>query len=180
MVLTRSTSLAASAAWISAFAVLTAVGARVEIPHFPVPYTLQTFVVLVAGAVLGMRNGAFSQLAYLAAGAIGLPVFAHVPDGTYAFMSLLGPTGGYLLAYPAAAWVAGALNRRASSLTSRWGAGVAGIVVIFFGGLAQLTLLTGSVGRAVQLGITPFAALDIVKAFFTALISGSRIARRGV
>jgi biotin transporter BioY len=51
------------------------------------------------------------------------------------------------------------------------------MVVIFFGGLAQLTLLNGSVTRAVQLGITPFAALDLVKAFFAAVISGSRIAR---
>jgi biotin transport system substrate-specific component len=115
---------------------------------------------------------------YLAAGAVGLPVFT--PIGAPGIARFFGPTGGYLLAYPAAAWVAGALNRRASTLLTRSLAAIAGMVVIFFGGLAQLTLLTGSVTRAVQLGITPFAALDLVKAFVAAVISGSRIARRGV
>src|SRR5690242_225583 len=162
------------------FAAILAAASQVAIPlpFTPVPITLQPLVVVLAGLMLGPIAGAASMVLYLAAGAAGLPVFT--PIGAPGIARFFGPTGGYLLAYPAAAWVAGALNRRASSLTGRWGAGIAGIVVIFFGGLAQLTLLTGSVGRAVQLGITPFAALDIVKTFFAALISGSRIARRGV
>jgi biotin transport system substrate-specific component len=88
-----------------------------------------------------------------------------------------GPTGGYLLAYPAAAFVTGLLARRTTTLGGRWLAGVAGIAVIFFGGLTQLALLNGSVGRAIQLGVTPFALLDIVKAFVAAAISGSRTTR---
>ncbi len=113
---------------------------------------------------------------YLAAGAVGLPVFT--PMGAPGIARFFGPTGGYLIAYPAAAWVAGVLTQRASSLMTRWLAAIAGIAVIFFGGLAQLTLLSHSVTRAVQLGITPFAALDVVKAYAAALITGSRFARR--
>ena len=161
-----------------AAAVAAASQIAIPLPWTPVPVTLQPMLVILAGMWLGPAAGAASMGLYLAAGAAGLPVFT--PIGAPGIARFFGPTGGYLLAYPAAAWVAGALNRRASSLVGRWGAGLAGIVVIFFGGLAQLTLLSGSVTRAVQLGITPFAALDIVKAFFAALISGSRIARRGV
>jgi len=165
---------------IAGFAAAVAAASQIAIPlpWTPVPITLQPMLVILAGMWLGPAAGAASMALYLAAGAVGLPVFT--PIGAPGIARFFGPTGGYLLAYPAAAWVAGALNRRTSSLMGRWGAAVAGIVVIFFGGLAQLTLLTDSVGRAVQLGITPFAALDVAKAFVAALISGSRIARRGV
>jgi biotin transport system substrate-specific component len=160
------------------FAVAVAAASQIAIPlpFTPVPITLQPMLVILAGMWLGPLAGAASMLLYLAAGAVGLPVFT--PMGAPGIARFLGPTGGYLLAYPVAAYVTGLLTRRASSLGGRWLAGVAGIVVIFFGGIAQLTLLTGSVGRAVQLGVTPFAALDIVKAFVAAALSGSWIARR--
>jgi biotin transport system substrate-specific component len=116
------------------------------------------------------------MILYLVVGATGLPVFA--PVGAPGLARFAGPTGGYLIAYPAAAFVAGALGRRATSLTGRWVAAVVGIAVIFVGGIAQLTILTGSFRRAVQLGITPFAALDILKAWVAAAISGTRTARR--
>ncbi len=160
-----------------ALAVAAASQIAIPLPLTPVPITLQPMLVVLAGMWLGPAAGAVSMALYLAAGAAGLPVFT--PIGAPGIARFFGPTGGYLLAYPAAAWVAGALNRRASTLLARSLAAIAGMVVIFFGGLAQLTLLTGSVTRAVQLGITPFAALDLVKAFFAAVISGSRIARRG-
>ena len=99
-------SILVQALWIAGFAVATAVGARFEIPHQPVPFTLQTMVVLLAGAFLGPRNGAMSQLLYLGAGALGLPVFA---GGAPGFVHLIGPTGGYLLAFPAVAMAAGLL-----------------------------------------------------------------------
>ena len=79
--------------WIAGFAAATALGARLEIPHSPVPYTLQTLCVLLAGAFLGPRNGAISQLLYLAAGVLGAPVFS---GGAFGLAQLLGPTGGYL------------------------------------------------------------------------------------
>lgn len=94
--------------WILLFAAATALGARIEIPYQPVPYTLQTFFVLLAGAFLGPRNGALSQLTYLAIGALGVPVFA---SGGFGVMKLVGPTGGYLLAFPLAAALTGFLVR---------------------------------------------------------------------
>ena len=158
-----------------ALAVAAASQIAIPLPLTPVPITLQPMLVVLAGMWLGPAAGAASMALYLAAGAAGLPVFT--PIGAPGIARFFGPTGGYLLAYPAAAWVAGSLNRRASTLLTRTLAAIAGMVVIFFGGLAQLTLLTGSVTRAVQFGITPFAALDLVKAFFAAVISGSRIVR---
>ena len=146
------------------------------VPGTPVPITLQPMLVILAGMMLGPVAGAASMLLYLAAGAVGLPVFT--PMGLPGIARFFGPTGGYLLAYPAAAFVAGALARRATSLGGRWAAGVAGIALIFLGGIAQLSLLNGSVVRAVALGITPFAALDIVKAFIAAAITGSLMTRR--
>lgn len=93
--------------WILSFTLLTAVAAQVTIPAKPVPFTLQTMIVLLSGAFLGAKNGAYSQIIYLALGAIGLPVFAANPDGLYGIARLIGPTGGYLLAFPLAAFVTG-------------------------------------------------------------------------
>jgi biotin transport system substrate-specific component len=159
-----------------AAAVAAASQIAVPLPFTPVPITLQPMLVILAGMWLGPVAGAASMALYLAAGAFGLPVFT--PMGAPGIARFLGPTGGYLIAYPAAAWVAGALSQRATSLTMRWLAGVAGIAVVFFGGIAQLSLLNGSVVRAVQLGVTPFALLDILKAFVAAAITGTRAARR--
>jgi biotin transport system substrate-specific component len=138
--------------------------------------TLQPMLVILAGMSLGPIAGAASMLLYLAAGAAGLPVFT--PLGAPGIARFVGPTGGYLIAYPAAAYVAGWLAMRARTLPGRWVAGIAGVAVIYLGGIAQLSILTGSVLRAVALGVTPFAAFDIVKAFVAAAISGSWVTRR--
>src|SRR6059036_2957404 len=87
----------AQAFWVTIFAFGTTIGAQIGIPHQPVPYTMQTFFVLLSGAVLCGRNAAISQTVYLLAGAIGLPVFAGFGSG---IARLLGPTGGYLLSFP--------------------------------------------------------------------------------
>jgi biotin transport system substrate-specific component len=144
----------------------------IPLPGTPVPITLQPLVVVLAGMMLGPTLGLTSMLLYLAIGATGLPVFAPVgPPGIARFF---GPTGGYLIAYPVAAYTAGFLAQRFPSLLGRWLAAVLGIAVIFIGGLSQLTILTGSVGRAIALGMTPFAILDLVKAFVAALIARPR------
>jgi biotin transport system substrate-specific component len=164
---------------IGGFALAVAAASQVAIPlpGTPVPMTLTPLLVILAGMWLGPRAGAASMVLFLAAGAAGLPVFA--PMGAPGIARLFGPTGGYLIAYPAAAWVAGLLSREANGLTGRWLAALAGIALIFVGGIAQLTLITGSVSRAIAMGITPFAALDIVKGFIAAAISGSRTKRSG-
>ena len=163
---------------IIGFAAAVAAASQIAIPMpgTPVPFTLQPMLVILAGMWLGPIAGATSMVLYLALGAAGLPVFT--PIGAPGIARFFGPTGGYLIAYPAAAFVAGTLARRASGIGGRWLAGVAGIVVIFAGGIVQLTLLNASVVRAVQLGVTPFAALDLVKAFIAAGFSGPRVTRR--
>lgn len=159
---------------IAGFAAAVAAASQIAIPlpGTPVPITLQPMLVVLAGLWLGPVAGATSMVLYLVLGAVGLPVFT--PFGAPGVARLLGPTGGYLIAYPAAAYTAGALARRTTTLGGRWMAAVAGVVVIFTGGIAQLWLLSGSASRAVQLGVTPFALLDLVKAFVAAALTRSR------
>ena len=155
---------------IVGFAVALALASQVAIPipGTPVPITLQPLVVVLAGMWLGPVAGAASMILHLAAGAVGLPVFS--PFGAPGLARFFGPTGGYLFAYPVAAFVAGALSVRARSLPGRWLAALAGIAVLLLGGLAQLAILTGSLSQAVPLAIHPFVALDAVKAFVAALL----------
>ncbi len=142
---------------VAGFAVLTAVGARLSVPLAPVPFTFQVVAVLAAGLLLGPKLGAASQLTYLAAGAAGLPVFAAGGGLTY----LLGPTGGYLLAYPVAALVVGLLAHRRGFL--RQGVGLlAGQAVIYAGGVAWMTPALGP-GRAMAVGLAPFLVVDLLK-----------------
>lgn len=155
-----------------AAAVAAASQIAIPLPWTPVPITLQPMLVVLAGMWLGPVAGAASMALYLAAGASGLPVFT--PIGAPGIARFLGPTGGYLIAYPAAAFIAGMLAAHARSFATRWVAAIAGIAVIYFGGIAQLSLLTGSVAHAIQIGIAPFALLDVAKAFVAAAISGPR------
>ena|SRR5689334_10004877 len=152
------------------FAIALALASQVAIPisGTPVPITLQPLVVVLAGMWLGPVAGAASMVLYLAAGAVGLPVFS--PFGAPGLARFAGPTGGYLIAYPVAAFVAGALSRRASSLLGRWGAALAGSAVLLLGGLAQLAIIAGGVSQAMPLAIHPFLPLDAVKALVAALL----------
>lgn len=156
------------------FAIALAAASQVALPlpGTPVPLTLQPMIVVLAGMMLGPTLGTASMVLYLAAGALGAPVFA--PIGAPGIARLFGPTGGYLIAYPAAAALAGLLAQRFPTLIGRWAAATLGIAVIFIGGLTQLTIMTGSVTRAMALGITPFAVFDVVKAFAAALIARPR------
>jgi biotin transport system substrate-specific component len=158
------------------FAVALAAASQVAIPvpGTPVPITLQPLLVVLAGLWLGPVAGAASMVLYLLAGAAGLPVFA--PIGAPGVARLLGPTGGYLIAYPVAAFVAGWLGLRAAGLPARVGAAAAGILVMYVGGLAQLAILTGSLTTAAVTGVLPFVALDAVKAIVAGLLAPRRAA----
>jgi len=142
------------------------------IPGTPVPLTLQPFVVVLAGLLLGPADAAAAMVLYLVAGAAGLPVFA--PMGAPGLARLLGPTGGYLIAYPVAAAVAGRLGAGQMEFRTRALAAMAGILVIWLGGLAQLAVLSGSVTTAALLGVLPFVGADAVKALVAAAVSGTR------
>ncbi|MFQ5777099.1 MAG: biotin transporter BioY [Terriglobia bacterium] len=134
------------------------------LPFSPVPVTGQTFAVLLLGAAYGARRSAASLILYLAAGAAGLPVFA--PGGLPGVARFLGPTGGYLLAYPAAAFLLGwLLEHFPGRGWVRWLAAVlAAEAVIFAGGLAQLTLvLQTGWGETFRLGLLPFLPGELLK-----------------
>lgn len=160
-------SILSQSLWVTFFAVATAISARVEIPHQPVPYTLQTLVVLLAGAFLGARNGAVSQLLYLCGGAIGLPVFA---GGSFGVAPFIGPTGGYLLAFPAAAAVVGLLIRDRAGLLRIFLAMGAGLVLIFAAGTAQLyAFYIRDAAGALKAGFLIFTWWDVVKLLAAAM-----------
>ena len=161
-------------ALVAGFAALLAVASQVAIPipGTPVPITLQPLVVVLAGLWLGPVAGAASMVLYLAAGAAGLPVFS--PFGAPGILRFVGPTGGYLIAYPAVAAVTGWLAQQRGDLAGRALAAFAGLLVLFAGGLAHLVIFTGSVEHAFLLGLTPFAGLDIVKAVIAATLAPNR------
>ena len=131
-------NIAIQAFWITVFAALTAIGAQIEIPHQPVPYTLQTFFVLLSAGLLGTRNGTLSQLLYLLAGAVGVPVFAGWGSG---LTRLFGPTGGYLLSFPVAAFATAYLiHQHRSFIWSLISMGV-GLFMVFSLGTVQLNVV---------------------------------------
>jgi biotin transport system substrate-specific component len=159
---------------IVGFAVAMAAASQIAIPipGTAVPMTLSPLAAILAGLWLGPRAGAASMALYLAAGAAGLPVFA--PMGVPGALRLIGPTGGYLLAFPIAAFAAGAVARRYPSFVGRVLAAALGMVLIHVGGIAQLTILTGSVMRAVIVGSLPLLAMDLVKALLAGALSRGR------
>ena len=153
------------AALAVAGSLLIAVSAQLAAPMWPVPMTMQTLAVLLVGATLGARLGAFATLLYLAEGAAGLPVFSGFAAGPAAFA---GPTAGYLLAFPAAAFLAGwaadrGLARRARTAIAPMAAGT---LVILCVGTLWLGVIVSS-ENAMAAGFWPFvpgAALKIALA----------------
>lgn len=164
----------ATIALVVGFAALLALASQVAIPipGTPVPATLQPLVVVLAGLWLGPVFGAASMVLYLMAGAAGLPVFS--PFGAPGVLRFIGPTGGYLIAYPAVAAVTGWLSAKRGDFAGRALAAFAGMIVLFIGGIAQLAILSGSLERAFLLGLTPFAGLDVVKAVLAAALAPKR------
>jgi biotin transport system substrate-specific component len=154
-------------------AAVVAVSAQVvvPVPLSPVPMTLQPLAVLAVGGVLGAVGGASALVLYLALGMLGLPVFA---GGGAGFGHVIGPTGGYLLAFPAAAAIGGAIaavgaDGRASLLRALLGCAL-GLAVIHAGGMAQLTALGLDPTRALDVGFIPFFTGDLIKVGLAAAI----------
>jgi|SRR5512146_840813 biotin transport system substrate-specific component len=132
------------------------------LPFTPVPLTLANFGVLVVGLLLGSKRGFAALAVYLAQGAAGLPVFS--PAGPGGIAQLLGPTGGYLLAYPLAAFVAGWIAERGAGKFGRFVvAALAAEVVVFAGGVSWLMVLTHGAAQAVNFGLYPFVFAEVIK-----------------
>ena len=154
-------------------AALTAASAiiSVPIPGSGIPFSMQVFVVLLAGAVAGPKVAASAMVAYLAIGAAGAPVFAMMRSGPAV---LLGPSGGYLASFPVAAAAVGMIVGRRSPLSmGRSLLGMAiGLALIYAGGAARLLWLTGKpLGAVVQIGVLPFLPLDLLKTLAAAHVA---------
>lgn len=164
---TRARDLARIAVFAALIAALTLLGSfQVGI----VPITLQTLGVLLAGAILGPKNGPLAVLLYLAVGAIGIPVFAggHAGIGT-----LIGPTGGFLLGFVLAAWVVGILTRRILPAYPFWPA----LGIMLLGSIAVYAVgapwLAATVGPSALLGLGVFIPGDLIKVVLATLIAKS-------
>jgi biotin transport system substrate-specific component len=161
-------SALANALLILAASLLTAAAAQLEIrlPWTMVPITGQTFAVLLSGTILGPRRAFLAQLLYLLEGASGLPFFA---GGAAGFARLVGPTGGYLVAFPFAAAVTGAFAEHAwdRKPVTMFLAMLAGSVIIFALGLAQLSRFVPG-PALLAAGLYPFVLGDVTKALLAA------------
>jgi biotin transport system substrate-specific component len=166
-----------SLVYASLFGALTAVGAYISVPMFPVPLTLQSLFAILAGLLLGGPVAALSQIVYVLLGVIGLPVFA---GGKAGLGVLLGPTGGYLLGFILGAYVIGVLAHDRNNRGMFWSvlAIIAGHIVIYGLGVLQLSLIAHlSVAKAVAVGVIPFLPGDVLKSAAAVLVA-SRLAKQ--
>lgn len=152
------------------FSLFIAAAAQFAIHIGPIPITGQSFAVLLTGALLGSRLGAAAVIAYLVEGAIGLPFFAGGAAGIARFF---GPTGGYLIAFPAAAFVTGALAEH--GWDKKYPAAVAamaiGSVIVFAGGWAWYSILTNTPALAAfQIAVLPYLPGDVIKISLAAAV----------
>jgi biotin transport system substrate-specific component len=140
------------------------------LPFTPVPLTLANFAVLLVGLSLGSKRGFVAAALYLGWGAVGLPVFS--PAGPGGVAQLLGPTAGYLWAFPLMAFVAGWIAERgARSFARNLAAGIAADVLLFAGGTAWLAVFTHSWQHALVFGLYPFFAAEIMKLMVAAALA---------
>lgn len=162
---------------------LTAAAAQVSVPlpFSAVPFTLQPMIVLLSGLVLGSRLALGSQLLYLVIGVIGVPVFAPSPLLPPGALRLIGPTGGYLMAYPIAAWLVGALAERGLGrrYVTSFLSMLAGLIVVYGCGALWLAFFARSLVQTTPLGlhaalisgVYPFVVADVLKLAAAAGIS---------
>jgi biotin transport system substrate-specific component len=160
-------------AFVGLFAAITSVMAQISIPlpFTPVPITFQLLAVCMAGAILGSRLGGLSILVYDLLGAVGIPVFAGFTGG---LGSITGPRGGYIIAFPIAAFLIGYIieHARSNKKLMTFIAMFAGLVIIYFLGMIQLSAVTGlNMVKAFYAGVLPFIPLDMVKIVIAAFIS---------
>jgi len=142
----------------------------IPLPYTPVPLTVQNFAVLLVGIALGSRRGFAALALYLAEGAAGLPVFSPLGPGGIA--QIIGFTGGFLMAYPFVAFVAGFIFERGTKTFARTAsAALLGEILLFAGGIGWLYFWTHSLARAAYLGLYWFVAAEVIKVLFAAAIA---------
>jgi biotin transport system substrate-specific component len=150
--------------------------AKIQIPFWPVPMTMQTFVVLMIGAILGARAGAAAVALYLFEGGLGFPVFAGTPERGIGVAYMYGPTGGYLIGFLVAALAVGVASDRGwmKSLLGNTLVMIGGHAIIFAAGIGWLARISG-LDAAIATGLTPFWAATVLKsAMAIAIYEGLR------
>lgn len=149
---------------IISFAFVTAIAAQIAIPVQPVPFTFQTVAIVLAGAFLGAKNGFYSQVLYLALGSIGLPVFAQVPGSSIGLAVILGPTGGYLLAFPLAAFLTGfIIERKRTYFTVAAAMFAANVLIIALGVLQLEIFFIRNISESIKYGAAIFSLWTVIK-----------------
>ena len=158
---------------------LLTLSAKIQVPFYPVPMTMQTLVVLLIGMAFGARLGIATVALYLAEGAVGLPVFAGTPEKGIGLAYMMGPTGGYLLGFVLAAAIAGWIVERGRDAAGLALAVVAGSVAIYAPGVLWLASLVGF-AKALEFGLVPFLWGDLLKAglAFALALGGTAMVRR--
>jgi biotin transport system substrate-specific component len=141
---------------------LLTISAKIEVPFYPVPMTMQTLVVLLLGMAYGARLGTATVLLYLAEGAAGLPVFAGTPERGIGIAYMMGPTGGYLVGFVLSAAITGWLTERRRDWLALVLAVTAGSIVVFIPGVLWLAHLIGF-EQAIANGLMPFLWATLVK-----------------
>jgi len=151
---------------------LLTLAAKIQVPFYPVPMTLQTFAVLALGTAYGWRLGAATLLLYLAEGALGLPVFAGTPEKGIGLAYMMGGTGGYLIGFVLAAAVCGWLAERGWDRNVAWTAlaMLIGNAIIYIPGLLWLGGLFGWDKPILEWGLTPFLLGDAAKLALAAAV----------
>jgi biotin transport system substrate-specific component len=141
---------------------LLTISAKLEVPFYPVPMTMQTLAVLVLGMSFGARLGAATVLLYLAEGAVGLPVFAGTPELGIGIAYMMGPTGGYLAGFVLSAAITGWLTERRHDWPALVLAVAAGSIVVFIPGVLWLAQLIGF-EQSIAHGLAPFVWGTLLK-----------------
>ena len=151
--------------------ILLAISAKVKVPFWPVPMTMQLFVVLAIGLAFGCKLAIGTLLLYMAEGAVGLPVFAGTPEKGIGMAYMIGPTGGYILGFLLAAGIVGWFADRGwdRSIVKSLVACLIGIALIYIPGLLWLGAIVGWDKPVLAWGFTPFIAGDLLKAGLAAL-----------
>ena len=156
---------------ISLFSALTAVGAFISIPLYPVPLTLQTLFTLLAAMTLGSVMGASSQIIYVLLGVVGLPVFAGFKAG---IGILFGPTGGFIFGFIISTYIIGKIIelKKDKNIFYYFLAGIIGTIILYIVGITQLSLVTGiGIKKAITVGMLPFLPGDILKIIAASFIT---------
>ena len=148
------------------------ISAKIQVPFYPVPMTIQTFVVFLIGVAFGWRLGAVTLLLYMAEGAAGLPVFAGTPEKGIGLTYMAGPTGGYLLGFVIAALIVGWLAQRGwdRNVLKTIVAMLLGTVVIYLPGVLWLGATIGWDKPVLDYGLTPFLLGDAFKIALAAAV----------